>query len=191
MTDPVVRVLLVRHGQSTWNAEGRVQGQTHDVPLTEVGVAQARDVADRLASMGVRRVYTSDLLRAVQTADHVARATGVVARPDRRLRERSYGLLEGRPGREVPMLGRRDGDVPPGGESFADVVRRVGELLDECLADGVRDGVDCVAMVTHGDTIAAAISWLGLDPDHGPSSPGNASVTVARVQVRTAQRLSR
>ncbi len=177
-----LRILLVRHGQSTWNVQGRVQGQTHDVPLTDLGLEQAREVAARLAATSVDRLYTSDLLRAVQTADEVARATGLLPRPDRRLRERSYGLLEGRPSHAVPMLGSRDGSAPPGGESFQDVVRRVGGLLEECLADAAREGVDDIVMVTHGDTVAAALTWLGTEPGPSPvKDPSNGSVTTVTV----------
>ncbi|HZJ04655.1 MAG TPA: histidine phosphatase family protein [Nocardioidaceae bacterium] len=195
----VLRVYLVRHGQSTWNVEGRVQGQTHHVPLTGVGLTQARDVATRLAKAPIQRLYTSDLLRAVQTAEQVARAIGVKAQPESRLRERSYGVLEGRPNHEVPMLGRRDDGEPPGGESFRAVVRRVGGLLDECLADAARHGLDGIAMVTHGDTIQAALSCLKQDDNdtaNGLRTPGNGSIIAATVELGrpqqpVSQRLSR
>ena len=179
-----VRVYLVRHGESTWNVEGRVQGQTSHVPLTRLGVTQARDVAARLATVPVQRLYTSDLVRAVQTAEHVSEAIGVDARPDVRLRERSYGLLEGRPNHEVPMLGRRDGE-PPEGETFGAVVRRVGELLDECVGEAARLGVFGVAMVTHGDTISAALTWLArhAGADVGRHLPGNGAVVSATMEV--------
>jgi broad specificity phosphatase PhoE len=196
VTETLLRIRLVRHGQSTWNAEGRVQGQTDHVPLTSVGLTQAQDVATRLATSPIRRLYTSDLLRAVQTAEIVSRAIGVDARRDGRLRERSYGVLEGRPNHEVPMLGRREGEVPPGGESFGDVVRRVGGLLGECVDHAVRHGPTEIAMITHGDTIRAALCWLGED-GHDPDGVllGNGGVVVAQFGVGrpqpVAQRLSR
>lgn len=191
----VLRIHLVRHGESTWNVEGRVQGQTVHVPLTHLGVTQARDVAASLATFPIQRLYTSDLVRAVQTAEHVSKAIGVDARPDVRLRERSYGMLEGRPNREVPMLGRNDG-LPPRGETFGAVVRRVGELLDECVGEAFSLGLEGVAMVTHGDTIRAALTWLGQQED-ARHRPGNGSVTSVSVVVGqperepVAQRLSR
>lgn len=198
MTGPrVLRIHLVRHGQSTWNVEGRVQGQTDHVPLTTVGVTQALDVAAGLTTVPIQRLYTSDLLRAVQTAELVSRVIGVDAQPDGRLRERSYGVLEGRPNHEVPMLGRRDGGVPPGGESFGAVVRRVGGLLDECVDDAVRHGLTRIAMISHGDTIQAALSRLAGEGHiaAGARSPGNGSVVVATVELGrpqpVAQRLSR
>lgn len=188
-----LRIRLVRHGQSTWNVEGRVQGQTVHVPLTAVGVAQAQEVATSLAALPIQRLYTSDLVRALQTAEVVSRATGLAVRSDARLRERGYGVLEGRPNHEVPMLGAREGGAPPGGESFGDVVRRVGGLLDECREDAVLDGLTEVAMVTHGDTIQAALSWLG-DASAG-TVVTNGSVVVADVGVGrpqpVVQRLSR
>ncbi len=194
----VLQLYLVRHGESTWNVEGRVQGQTRHVPLTHVGVTQARDVAARLATAPIQRLYTSDLVRAAQTAEHISKAIGVESWPDVRLRERSYGVLEGRPNHEVPMLGLTGG-LPPGGETFGAVVRRVGELLDECAAETARLGGYGVAMVTHGDTIAAALTWLH---EHGGSdvarhAPGNGAVISASMKVGqherqpVAQRLSR
>ncbi len=191
----VLRIHLLRHGESTWNVEGRVQGQTLHVPLTHLGVTQARDVAARLATVPIQRLYTSDLVRAAQTAEHVANAIGVYARPDVRLRERSYGRLEGRPNHKVPMVGRNDG-LPPGGESFDAVVRRVGELFDECVGEAARLGLEGIAMVTHGDTIRAALTWLGQLED-ARHRPGNGSVTSVTVEVgqpereTVAQRLSR
>ena len=182
-TRRLLRIHLVRHGESTWNVEGRVQGQTRHVPLTHLGVTQARDVAARLAAVPIQRLYTSDLMRAVQTAEHVSNAIGVDPLPDVRLRERSYGMLEGEPNDEVPMVGRNDG-LPPGGESFDAVVRRVGELLDECVSEG---GLEGVALVTHGDTIRAALTWLGQLED-ARLRPGNGSVTSVSVEVGQPER---
>lgn len=97
------RLCLVRHGETSWNAEGRVQGQT-DVPLSEVGRAQARAVANSLARSTQARVrgegtafaalYASDLTRVVQTAAPAADALALPVRLDARLRERHYGVFE-------------------------------------------------------------------------------------------------
>jgi probable phosphoglycerate mutase len=84
---------LIRHGETSWNAEGRVQGQT-DVPLSEVGHAQARAVASVLARNGFDAIYSSDLQRVTQTAHPVAQALGLEIRIEPLLRERHYGMFE-------------------------------------------------------------------------------------------------
>jgi probable phosphoglycerate mutase len=84
---------MVRHGETAWNAEGRVQGQT-DVPLSPVGVAQARAVGAALAGERFAALYASDLSRVRQTAAPAAAALGLEPRLDARLRERHYGKFE-------------------------------------------------------------------------------------------------
>ena len=84
---------IVRHAETAWNAEGRVQGQT-DVPLNAVGQAQASALAATLAGERFGWIYSSDLLRVRQTADPVARKLGLPVQLDPALRERHYGLFE-------------------------------------------------------------------------------------------------
>lgn len=84
---------IIRHGETAWNAEGRVQGQT-DVPLSDVGYAQARAVAAAVAGERFVAIYSSDLLRVRQTADPAARALDLRVRLDAALRERHYGVFE-------------------------------------------------------------------------------------------------
>jgi probable phosphoglycerate mutase len=84
---------MVRHGETAWNAEGRVQGQT-DVPLSAVGEAQARALRAVLAGLRFDALYASDLARVRQTAAPAAAALGLAPRLDARLRERHYGKFE-------------------------------------------------------------------------------------------------
>jgi probable phosphoglycerate mutase len=84
---------MVRHGETAWNAEGRVQGQT-DVPLSAIGEAQARAVGAALAGLRFDALYASDLARVRQTAGPAAAALGLAPRLDARLRERHYGKFE-------------------------------------------------------------------------------------------------
>ena len=86
--------ILVRHGETTWNLEGRRQGQS-DSPLTAIGLAQARAIADRLADERVDALYSSDLTRALHTAAQIAVACNLPVLPDARLREKSFGVIEG------------------------------------------------------------------------------------------------
>src|SRR5690349_5142837 len=89
-----VQLLVVRHGETTWNREGRIQGH-RDSPLTGRGLAQARATAARLAGERAGALYSSDLGRAQQTAREVAAATALPVRLDDGLRERAFGILEG------------------------------------------------------------------------------------------------
>jgi len=87
------RLCLVRHGETAWNAEGRVQGQL-DVPLSEVGRAQARAVAAALALERFDAIYSSDLVRVRQTAAPAAERLGMPVALETALRERHYGMFE-------------------------------------------------------------------------------------------------
>ena len=84
---------IVRHGETAWNAEGRVQGQL-DVPLNEAGLAQARAVAVALQGEPFATIYSSDLQRVTQTAEPTARMLGLPVHVDARLRERHYGMFQ-------------------------------------------------------------------------------------------------
>jgi probable phosphoglycerate mutase len=90
---PRTLLCLVRHGETAWNAEGRVQGQL-DVPLNGVGLGQARAVANALCAERFDAIYSSDLARVTQTAEPLARLLGLPLRLDPRLRERHYGFFQ-------------------------------------------------------------------------------------------------
>lgn len=190
MNAAVTLLHLVRHGQSTWNAEGRVQGATPHPPLTVLGREQseaaARLLAGRLlAGRGAARLVTSDLVRARQTAGVLESALGLTAEVDAGLREQSLGAMEGRLGTELEAEptppGRHVTEVRwGGGESVVDVHGRVGAVLHRLLADG-RD----VVVVSHGITLDVARAWLsGRRPqDVVWSSPSNGSVTTVEAPV--------
>ncbi|MCW2532214.1 MAG: Phosphoglycerate mutase [Blastococcus sp.] len=171
-------LLLVRHGQSEWNAAGLMQGQTPHVPLTELGHAQAAAAAAELAGLRPGALLSSDLLRAVQTAEHCARATGLTLETAPALREQGYGVLEGRPSRELWDV--VDWTDPywsaPGGESLTELHARVEAFLKHLCAE---PPADVIALVTHGDTIRAAQAVAaGLGPDAMPVvTPHNGTVT--------------
>lgn len=181
-----MRVFLVRHGESTWNAIGRVQGQTRQVGLTTLGVDQAAAVARYLASEAVDVLLTSDLDRAAHTAAVVAEATGLAAIADWRLREQGYGSMEGCRFTDAAFA-EVDWTDPTarvgGGECLEEVYRRVGELLRTRIAAGRSPGHRGIVLVTHGETIRAAIAWLlGLGSHAMPRDiPPNGSVTKIRI----------
>lgn len=146
------RVLLVRHGQSTWNAEGRWQGQA-DPPLSEVGERQAEEAAGRVDRPDA--IWSSDLARARRTAETIGTRHDVEVRTDPRLRERHGGLWQGRTRAEIEaewpgFLGT--GERPDGYETDAQVTARV---LD-ALADVAREhGGETVFVATHGGVVRA------------------------------------
>ncbi|HEY1700687.1 MAG TPA: histidine phosphatase family protein [Trebonia sp.] len=156
---------LVRHGQSTWNAVRRVQGQTAHVPLTALGEQQARQAADKLADSGAKAVYSSDLRRALQTAQPIARALGVIVTQDQDLRERCLGRFEGQDSRDMwaaaDAAWADPGWRPPGGESIHDVRDRAHRFLGHLRARA--SGVP-VVVVTHGDTAAVIAGILRGSP---------------------------
>lgn len=154
-------VHLVRHGQSTWNAARRIQGQTLDVPLTALGESQAEQVASRLATCGARTVCTSDLRRSLQTALPIAGVLGVAVTVDPDLRERCLGRFEGQQSEQAwAAADAAWGDPrwrPPGGESIHDVCERIGRFLRRLHA---RANGSPVVVVTHGDTAGIALGLL-------------------------------
>ena len=183
MTGPLT-LLLVRHGQSEWNAAGLMQGQTPHPPLTALGQAQAATAAQELAALRPGALVSSDLLRATQTARHCARSTGLPFSTSPELREQGYGVLEGRPSRELwDLVDWTDPHwAAEGGESLAQLHRRVSVYLGQLAAE---PPADVVALVTHGDTIRAAQAVVGgLGPEAMPAvTPPNGSVT--RLQLRS------
>ena len=171
-------LLLVRHGQSEWNAAGLLQGQTAHVPLTEFGHAQAAAAARELVALRPGALVSSDLRRAVQTAEHCARATGLALKTTPALREQGYGVLEGRPSRELwDVVDWTDPHwAAPGGESLAELHARVAAFITGLQAD---PPADVLALVTHGDTIRAVQAVAaGRGPDEMPgTTPANGTVT--------------
>ena len=154
---PSVDFFLVRHGETSWNREGRIQG-TRDSPLTERGVAQARAVAARLARERFEAIHSSDLGRARETARHVAAAVELEVSVHAGLRGRSYGILEGKTwdeiGRDHPEAARRLSRDPeyviPGGESLVQFRDRVTETLGRIVAEAQGRAF---AVVTHGGVL--------------------------------------
>ena len=149
------RLVLWRHGQTAWNAQGRAQGQ-HDVPLDETGVSQARAAATRLASLEPAGIVSSDLARAADTAAELARLTGIEVQYDRRLREVHFGEREGLTMEEslarFPDVTRRwlraENVRFPGGETYRETAQRFAAALTD-LAAQTNDG-DTVVVAAHG-----------------------------------------
>ncbi|MGN7780926.1 glucosyl-3-phosphoglycerate phosphatase [Mycolicibacterium sp. 22603] len=185
----VRRLVLLRHGQTEWNAGSRMQGQL-DTDLTDLGRNQAAAAAEVLAKRQPVAIVSSDLRRALDTATALGDRAGLPVRVDQRLRETHLGDWQGLTHLEVDerapgaRLAWRDDArwAPHGGESRVDVAARSVPLVDELLvaeSDWGADGSDRpVVLVAHGGLIAALTgALLDLPVDNWPvlGGMGNAS----------------
>jgi len=181
-----VQLYLVRHAESTWNAEGRVQGQA-DPPLNERGLAQAARLAERFRGEPIDALYSSPLQRARQTAERIAEALALVSRMDDRLKEHDVGLFTGLVWREIveqfPEFSRtwmeRAMDMP-GGEKQAAFRARAAGVMQDITA---RHPAGKIVVVSHGGILGAYLArLLGLDPERRPPFRfDNASVSVVEI----------
>ena len=155
-------LILVRHGETEWNVERRVQGQI-DSLLTARGRTQARRAAERLAEMNVRAVYSSDAGRARETAELIAAPHGLTVAVRPALRERSYGILEGKTMQEAARddtgwleawLADRLRLAPPEGETQPELSQRVMPALREIVAAHAGEQV---VVSTHGGPVKSAV----------------------------------
>ena len=175
-------VVMIRHGQTEWNAERRIQGQTESV-LSELGRRQAERAAEALAARPVDVLYSSDLGRARETAAPWSARLGLEVRTDVRLRELHYGVLEGRTWPELeasePALvaDLRAGRLktPPGGESRSALRARAVEVMEELVTEH-RGRI--LGVVTHGGFAASFLGHvMGLGADvRPPVRPANCAI---------------
>lgn len=190
LTPVVRRLILLRHGQTEYNATSRMQGQL-DTDLSELGVRQADSAAKVLADRAPILIRSSDLRRAHDTATALGRATGVEVTTDERLRETHLGDWQGLTHLEVDerMPGARrhwrdDASwAPPGGESRIEVAKRATPVVDELLTalpdwgSGERPEAP-VVLVAHGGVIAAmTAALLGLEESSWPVFGGLANTS--------------
>jgi broad specificity phosphatase PhoE len=171
-----VRLILLRHGESTWNAQRRMQG-TADPPLSAAGRRQARALAALVARADPDVVVASDLRRARETAEALGLEGAV---PDPRWREAGLGRWAGRIADEVAaeepdlLNSWLEGSAsPPGGEAFPDTCARVAAAIGELAASGARRAL----VVTHGGPIRAACATVAGLPRSGLVAVPTASLT--------------
>ena len=152
------RILAIRHGETAWNKDTRIQGQL-DIPLNETGHWQARRTAQALRHEPVAAVYASDLRRAAQTAEAIAMAQGLGVRHHTGLRERHFGECQGSTWAEletqrpevIEQWRRRVPDfAPPGGESLLALRERVATAFNELAAQHMGEQI---AVVAHGGVL--------------------------------------
>jgi broad specificity phosphatase PhoE len=139
----ITKLFLTRHGQSAGNAEGRFGGHG-PTPLSELGERQAKLTAERLAKEGITAIYSSDLLRAVQTAEPLSKLTGLPVIHSSAFRERNVGVLEGltfdESKQEFPrdyyaLVNRNIHHVITNGESYRHLLRRATSQLRDIVRD--------------------------------------------------------
>jgi probable phosphoglycerate mutase len=171
----LTEILLIRHGETLWNQQGRMQGQ-QDSPLTPVGMNQARQLARRLKAVEFTALYSSDLGRAHQTARCIADETGheVIAEPG--LRERNFGIFEGLTNTEIKARHPADYEVfakrlpeycMSGGESAAQFRERVVHTMERIVQ---RHPNETIVVVSHGlvlDALYRTATRMALDAPRG------------------------
>jgi len=185
MQEPV-RLFVLRHGQTAWNAEQRIQGHL-DMPLNDTGHWQARCLAQALHGETLSAIYSSDLQRARDTAAPLAQAQGLVVQLDAGLRERHFGSFEGHSFAEIEARWpeqalrwrQRDPDFGPGG---GEVLR---SFYERCVACALRlastHAGQSVALVAHGGVLDCLYrAALGIELS-APRSWPVANATVNRL----------
>jgi len=184
-TPPKSRVLLlVRHGQSTYNVEGRLPGQLPGIPLTDEGRRQAHRAAVALSALPLSAIISSPLERAAETAEIIARGWGLTVRTDPRLMDTNVGHWAGQ---KIDEIAKSDpawkvfvanpDEPPPGVESFSEVQKRAVAVAREALADP--NNGDYIVLVAHGDVVKLILAQYMNTPI--PCVPflaiGNASIS--------------
>jgi broad specificity phosphatase PhoE len=185
-------LLLIRHGQSEGNAERRFGGHTA-TPLSSLGQTQAQATAAALASKSITAIYSSDLKRAVQTAEPLAELTRLPINTTEAFRERSVGVMEGltfedaaeqHPKQYAALLHRDFEHVLEGGESYRQLLDRAWEKLDEIILQH-RGGT--IAVFSHTGTICILVLHLmgALDsPELKPVWLSSSNCGISRFELR-------
>jgi probable phosphoglycerate mutase len=170
ITQEPTRILAIRHGETAWNVDTRIQGHL-DIPLNDTGRWQAERLGQSLVAEDITAIYASDLSRAHETALYVSRASGVPVVAELGLRERGFGDFEGRTFAEIEVAlpeqaerwRKRDPAFSPsGGESLLQVQERVLATVDRLAK---QHPGELIVMVAHGgvmDVLYRAATRLDL-----------------------------
>ena len=182
----VAAIYLVRHGESETNVSRLLSHRRADLPLTELGLRQARLVAGRIAQLRPVHIFSSPLRRARQTDDCIAEVTCAPITEVDALREIDYGVMDGRGDDEARTITRevyrrwKDGEWGarfPGGESLRELCDRLTGVLTEVMEIFPRDDV---AVVAHGGLFWFVVPRLCTVPGDRPTELLNTSMTVLR-----------
>lgn len=184
-----LRLWLARHGETDWNAEGRIQGHC-DIPLNARGRGQALELASELVGSGAALVVSSDLRRAAETAEVIAARLSLPLELTDRLRERNLGELQGRTAADiggasagfVSRMINDAGSTPAGAETLEGFRGRLGAWLNGVRARPPATGI---IVVTHGGCVRALLLAL-TGSDQRDAVPGIANCAVLTVAVDAA-----
>jgi probable phosphoglycerate mutase len=169
-------IILVRHGETPLNVTRMLQPA--NTPLSDNGVAQARSVAQRLAGMQLAGIVSSDLPRALSTAEAISAATGLPIATTALLHERNFGDLRGQPYDTLGFNPLTMTEAPPGGESVAMFQARVAQAFAQIVALRQQLGGN-LAVVTHGLVIRALLAHHAQRADDTELPRiGNTSISV-------------
>lgn len=186
MLEQATRLILIRHGETAWNRATRIQGHT-DISLSPLGLAQAERLAQALADEPLAAIYSSDLSRARQTAEALARVQDLPVRLDAGLRERAFGRFEGLSWDEITegypeesaRWRRREPDFPVGGGESLTVFS--ARCLGAARRAAAQHPGESIALVAHGgvlDCLYRAATRVALE---APRSWQLANATVNRL----------
>jgi probable phosphoglycerate mutase len=187
--DPTTLILL-RHGETEWNLSGRWQGQAADTPLTELGRAQARIVAGRLRIYPIHAIYSSDLVRAFETAEIIGQALDVAPIAEPALRESDIGAWTGLTWDEIAA--RYPDEVAAmfagqevrrgGGESYGELQARLAAIAEGIAA---RHHGETVLLVSHGAALRSLVAHVldaSLAQMHRIAIGGNTALSVVQMR---------
>lgn len=187
--DPTTLILL-RHGETEWNLSGRWQGQAADTELTDLGRQQARLAANRLRSYPINVIYSSDLLRAFETAQIIGQALGLTPIAEPALRESDIGawtgltwaeISERYPEQAAAMFAGQD-VRRGGGESFGELHDRLAAAAQNIVS---RHPGDTVLVVSHGAALRSLVAYVlgaSLDQMHRIAIGGNTALSVIQMR---------
>ena len=177
-----MKLYIIRHGQTDWNVEGKIQGR-QDIPLNAAGRSQAEMLAKGMEKRPVTAIYSSPQIRAMETAETLARAQGMAVIPVPELAEIGYGDWEGRTASDILAKERKLYEewwqhpatvAPPGGETLNQVDERCRQAWD-MIRSGMKGDT---AVVAHGGTLAHFIvHLLEGQPEAKEIVVSNASIT--------------
>lgn len=181
----LTKIIFVRHGQTSWNDSGMYQGHT-DIPLNEIGFEQAAKAGQRLRDEKVTAIYSSDLLRAKQTAQVIAREHKLPVTVMPEFREINFGIWEGKTYKEIKelypemlniWLSKPQELKIPKGETFQEMLTRSWQGLKELLT---KHKDETIIIVAHGGTIAVLVCHiLGMDLNNlWKVKQGNTGITI-------------
>lgn len=161
-----MKLFVVRHGQTVWNKEGRMQG-SGDSPLTDLGILEASKLGKALKNTEIDKIYTSPLGRTLQTTEYIKGDRDIPVSVIDELQEINFGKIEGK---ELRVVEEKYGEMiynfwnnplkykNDSGESFSDLYGRVKVAMDQIVAN--RGKEKNVLVITHGVVISALISWI-------------------------------